>query len=155
MIVLWDKPLLEATWGGLLCPSIVIIIMIYAIYRMIKSFIEGKIAENRDDSEAIRKFIEESRRESNGEDADKEEKSGKWSFNKFNKNKKVSKNVNIDEAGKPRKWNAVDTVTVIMIIIFFPSGILYMWINKAFSLKTRQVVTIILAVIVALVLYME
>lgn len=152
MVVLWDKPLLEATWGDLLCPSIAIIIMIYAVYRMIKSLVEGRIAANEDNSEAIRKFIEESRRESNAVNTDEVQKSRKWNFNK---RKKENNTVNIDEAGKLRKWNAIDTITVIMIIIFFPAGLLYMWINKAFSLKTRETLTIIFAILIALGFYMD
>ncbi len=48
----------------------------------------------------------------------------------------------------PKKvWRKRDIIGVPLLIIFYPAGLIWMWINKSYYLKTRIIITIICAII--------
>jgi len=63
-----------------------------------------------------------------------------WSVNKFN-------NYNMSESDS-LKWNENPKIIIVLLIVFFPLGLYFMWKNSIWSKKTRWIVTGIISVMV-------
>lgn len=46
-----------------------------------------------------------------------------------------------------KSWRIRDIIGVPLLIIFYPAGLIWMWINRSYYLKTRIIITIICAII--------
>lgn len=52
-----------------------------------------------------------------------------------------------------KEFRAIDKITIPLLILFFPVGLIMMWVNKSFYLRTRVILSIVFLLLFTLVMY--
>lgn len=124
MVAVWDKPFMAATWGVLMLSGIIIFYMIYLIVYLIIKLINEKRQEKLEDERV------------------------------FGKKDVINNSANFKlEETSEKRWGTSEILSLITLIFFSPLGLFIMWATKAYSKRTRIIITGIICILLFIVFY--